>query len=884
MSERAPRPAIATYRLQLRPGFGFDEAARVAEYLAALGASHVYLSPVLEAVAGSEHGYDVVDHRRVREDFGGRAGHERLVEALGENGLGCVLDIVPNHMAISSPANLWWWDVLENGQASRYASYFDVEWDPPEGKLRNRILLPILREPFGAVVERREIRLERSDGAFRFRYREHVLPVAPRSIDGLLRAASAGSDELAFQADAHAALPPSTARDAASVARRHRDKEVLRTACRRLFAERPELAAAVDREVAATNADADALEALLDRQNYRVAHWRTAGRELGYRRFFDVNSLAGLRVEDERVFEDTHALVREWVAEGKVDGLRVDHVDGLCDPAEYLGRLRAAAPRARIVVEKILAPDERLPREWPVEGTTGYDFLNVAGGLFVDPAAEAPLTQLYEEITGGPSDFATSALEGKQNVLREVLGSDVNRLTAMLVDIGAAHRRSRDFTRHELHEAVRELIAALPVYRTYVRPAAGTVRDEDAHRLREAAAAARARRADLDGAVFDFLLDLLCLRVRGELESELVLRFQQLTGAAMAKGAEDTALYAFARFLALNEVGSDPTRFGTSVEEFHRRCEEMQRLHPATMLATSTHDTKRSEDVRARLYAISEMPATWGELVRAWRARSEPRRRSGGPSPAGEYLLYQTLVGAWPIDEERLLPYVRKAAREAKTHTSWTEPNAAFEEALLEFTRGTLADARLREEIERLVAELDPHGKTNSLALTLLKLTCPGVPDLYQGTELWDRSLVDPDNRRPVDYGERMRLLAELPAKGPIPPISRVDRGAPKLALLRRALALRRRHPERFGPEAAYRPIEARGEKAPHVVAFARGDSVVVVVPRLSLRLGPSWGDTSIEIDRGAWHDELSDQDVRGGPVAIAALLARAPVALLSRR
>ncbi|HEY0555676.1 MAG TPA: malto-oligosyltrehalose synthase, partial [Thermoanaerobaculia bacterium] len=653
-----PRIPVSTYRVQLRAEFGFDDAAAIAGYLSDLGISHLYSSPYLQAAPGSTHGYDVVDPTRVSEDLGGEEGHARLCRTLGEQGLGQVLDVVPNHMAISDRRNVWWWDVLENGAASRYAPYFDVDWSSPQARLRDTVLLPILGDHYGRVLEAGELVLVRRGGRFEIHYHEHRMPVAPRSLDSLIGVAArrSGSPDLSFIADSLALLPPATATDRASIVRRHRDKEVLSGQLARLAAEVPAVTRALDETIAEVNADPDRLDELLQRQNYRPAFWRTAGQELDYRRFFDVHSLIGLRMEDERVFADTHALVLRWLKEGVLDGLRIDHPDGLRDPEEYFERLRGEAPQAWVVVEKILEPGEPLRDSWPVEGTTGYDFLRRAGGLLVDPAGEEPLTRLYTELTGESAGWPALVHDKKLLVLSDLLASDVNRLAEVFLEVCERHRRHRDYTRFELRQALREVAACFPVYRTYARAELGDVGELDRQYIGEAIAAAKEHRPDVSADLFDFFRDVLALEVRGEAEIELVMRFQQLTGPAMAKGVEDTAFYNFHRLVALNEVGGSPGEWGLGVETFHRLAAEAQRLRPAAMLATSTHDTKRSEDVRARLSLLSEIPERWGAAARGWFERNERYRggsRGDCPDRNAEYLLYQTLVGAWPISAER---------------------------------------------------------------------------------------------------------------------------------------------------------------------------------------------------------------------------------------
>ncbi|HMH53300.1 MAG TPA: malto-oligosyltrehalose synthase [Candidatus Acidoferrum sp.] len=878
-------PPRATYRVQFHRGFTFDDAVNVAGYLADLGISHLYSSPYLQAVPGSTHGYDVIDHGRVNEELGGAEGHTRLCFTLARHGLGQILDVVPNHMAIAARGNAWWWDVLENGPSSRYASYFDVDWDPPESRLRNTVLLPVLGEHYGRALEAGAFRLHREGAAFSLTYHEHAFPVSPPSLDEPLGTAAmrVRSDTLAFIADALGHLPLSTATDWLSVQQRHRDKEVLRQLLERLLREEPEVAAAVTRVVDEINASPDALDALLEQQNYRLAFWRTAGRDLGYRRFFDINSLVGLRTEEDRVFTDTHALVLRWLGDGMLDGLRIDHPDGLRDPEHYLRRLHNATPTAWTVVEKILEPGERLRESWVVAGTTGYDFLNRVGGLFVDPDGEKALTGFYADFTGEPTDFAAVARQKKHLVMREVLGSDVNRLTALFLTVCERHRRHRDYTRHELHEVLREVIAWFPVYRTYMRASNGEIHEDDARYVGEAIEAAKAARPDLDAELFDFFRDLLLLRLPGSDENELVMRFQQLTGPVMAKGVEDTAFYNFNRLVALNEVGGDPGRFGVSVEEFHRESAEAQARWPRTMLATSTHDTKRGEDVRARLALLSEIPERWSAAVQRWGAINESHRRGEWPDRNAEYLLYQTLVGAWPIQTDRVIAYMQKAAREAKAHTSWTDPRAAYEDALRGFITDLLADRRFVADLEAFVAPLVEPGRINSLAQTLVKLTAPGVPDLYQGTELWTLTLVDPDNRAPVDYALRRRLLDELDDASPEDVWRRIDEGLPKLWTIRQTLGLRRRRPELFGAQGDYRSLEARGARARHAVVFMRGDAAITVAPRFVIGLGGDWGDTVLEVPDGRWRNELTGDVVSGGAIRLGDLLRRFPVALLAR-
>ncbi|MGH9263527.1 MAG: malto-oligosyltrehalose synthase [Acidimicrobiales bacterium] len=886
----------ATYRVQLHAGFTFDDAAAIVDYLADLGISHLYCSPFLQAAPGSTHGYDVVDHHRLNAELGGEEAYERLCRALAARGMQQLVDIVPNHMAISGRENAWWWDVLENGPSSRYASYFDIDWDPPEERMRLRVLMPILGDHVGRVIDRGELTLVRDRGSFEFRYFDHAAPVSPRSLDDLLGdvARGAKSDTLASIAVALGRLPPSIATDRDSVEERHRDKEVLRASLAELFEEEPEVAAAVDEAVAALKEDGDALDALLERQNYRLAYWRVAGQELDYRRFFDITTLIGLRSENLFVFADTHETMIGLVRDGKVAGLRVDHVDGLRQPAEYLRLLRqAAGPDTYLVVEKILERDESLPSSWPVQGTTGYDFAAGVGGLFVDPAGEAPLSRLWGDFTGRPVEYEAMVHRNKHLVMRTVLAADVNRLTNLLVWLCDRHRRHRDHTRQDLTRAVQEVLACLDVYRTYVRPAGMKPSEDDVARVRAAVDRARERRPEIDPDLFEFLGDLLLLRCGhgfpdegglGPLEDDFALRFQQLSGAVMAKGVEDTTFYQFNRLVSLNEVGGNPGRFGTAVEGFHADNARMARDWPATLLATSTHDTKRSEDVRARISLLSEIPEDWAAAVDRWAAMNERHKTGRWPDRNAEYLLYQALVGAHPLDAERAATFMEKASREAKVHTSWIDPDAEYDEALAAFVKAVVADAAFAADLSAFVAPLAAAGRTTSLAQTLLKLTSPGVPDIYQGTELWDLSLVDPDNRRPVDYQARRQVLETVRSASAADVLARSDTGAPKLWLVQRALDVRRRRQAAFAPGGAYRPLAAAGSRQANVVAYLRGDDVAVVVPRLVLGLRDGWADTAVELPAGRWGDTFGGTEVDGGaPVALSELLAGFPVALLVR-
>jgi (1->4)-alpha-D-glucan 1-alpha-D-glucosylmutase len=877
----------STYRLQLHKGFTFDDAAAIAGYLWALGVTHVYSSPYMQAAPGSMHGYDVVDYRKVNEELGGAEAHERFCKTLGENGLGQVLDIVPNHMSLGAQ-NRYWWDVLENGTNSRYASFFDIDWNSSEERLRDKVLVPILPDQYGRVLSAGGIVLMRHGSRFTVEAAGQTFPVSPTSLSMILSKAAEfiRSDSLNFVSASFARLPSPDFWDRRTILARHRDKNVLQDVLDRLFNEEKGVCDAIDRVVRELNENADALDEFLSQQYYRLAYWKTADQQLGYRRFFDVNTLIGLRVEREFVFDEVHALVAKWLKEGVLDGVRVDHPDGLRDPKQYFERLRKIAPEAWIVGEKILEPGEWLREEWPIEGTSGYDFLNVAMGVLVHHEGLKRLGEHYTEFTGDDTAFPVVAHDKKIAVTQEALGSDVNRLASLFVDICENNRDQRDFTRAEIRRAIREVAACFSVYRTYVVPERNEIAEEDRVRIERATECAKANRTDIDGGLFDFMHDVLMLKVAGKLEAEFVNRFQQFTSPVMAKGVEDTAFYCSNRLIAMNEVGGDPDCDGFSMEYFHRYNEKMQQTFPATMTTLGTHDTKRSDDVRARMLVLSEIPDAFAEAVRRWSGKNA-RHRSGDQIDTGtEWFLYQTLVGAWPISAERLRQYMQKAMREAKVRTSWASNNAEYESALSEYIDAILADESFVENLERFVQGIANAGRINSLAQTLMKYTAPGVPDMYQGGELWDFSLVDPDNRRPVDYALRIELLKEMAAMNAKLVMERSEEGLPKLWLVHHALQLRNEHPEWFGAEAAYVPAAAEGQRSERVIAYLRGEDVLTVAPRWShgwSHGAEAWGDTAIQVPEGRWRSRLTGVDIAGGKVRLGDLLAGFPVALLAR-
>jgi (1->4)-alpha-D-glucan 1-alpha-D-glucosylmutase len=795
-------PPTGTYRLQLRPEFTFDDATAVLPYLHDLGVSHLYLSPVLQAAPGSAHGYDVVDHSQLNEELGGAEGFRRLSDTAAGLGMGVVVDVVPNHMAVPTPASLngALWSVLRNGPASPYSRWFDVEWAAQERTL----LMPVLGRRIGEVVADGEITLDRSGGPGGepvLRYFDHVFPVRP------------GTEDLRL----------------------------------------PEL---------------------LDRQFYRLAHWRVGDEELNYRRFFDIDTLAGVRVEDEQVFAETHAVLLALVAEGRIHGLRIDHPDGLADPRGYLQRLSDATGGAWLVVEKILEGAEPLPADWPCAGTTGYDALLQVGGVLTDPDGAAPLTELYTQLTGEPADFAVVVEEAKRFVVEHGLHAEVARLVEVAAAICHEHLELRDHTRRGIRESLVELLVAMPVYRAYVVP--GEPAPKDSRRtLAAAAEVAAGNLADDRLGTLDLVVQLALGDLgRGPHRDEFVVRFQQTCGPVMAKGVEDTAFYRWLRLTSLNEVGGDPRHLGVAPADLHAWCARQQADWPTAMTTLSTHDTKRSEDVRARLAVLSELPREWSAAVTIWRA-AKAHLRPATLDANTEYLLWQTLVGTWPIDSARLTGYLEKATREAKQHTTWTEPDEDYDAAVRGFAQAVLADTGLRSSVSDFVDRVAPQFRANVLAQKLLALTIPGIPDVYQGCEVVDLSLVDPDNRRPVDYDARRERLAALDAGKP--PRNLDDE---KLLVVSRALRLRRARSEVFGASATYSPVETGSA---HALAFARCGEVVTVVSRLTGRGTGGWGGATVRLPAGRWRDELTGRTY-GAEALLHDLLGELPVALLVRQ
>ncbi|HSO59539.1 MAG TPA: malto-oligosyltrehalose synthase [Desulfobacterales bacterium] len=880
MGFSASKDLLATYRLQLGPDLPFEKVCDLLPYFRDLGITHLYLSPCLKATAGSTHGYDVVDPAEVNPHLGGREGFERLCGAAAEIGVGLVLDIVPNHMAAAGRQNPWWWGVLANGRHSGHAAFFDIRWDHPDPSLRGKVLLPVLGDEITRCLASRQIQLRRRGAEICVAYFEHEFPLSARSLRELLQAAPRASSNRVLTRFAETLQADTPQGGAASAGGRPPPDRTLTN----LSAMDDAAAAALDAAITALNADPVRLERILDLQYYRLAFWRHANRELNYRRFFDIHQLAGVSVEREEVFAATHELILRWVNEGRIDGLRVDHPDGLRDPTSYLKRLRTAAGRAWIVVEKILEPGESLAPEWPVDGTTGYDFLNRVSGLFVDSRSEQLLSDFYGEFTGQSTDYQEVVHAKKLLVLGRLFGSELSHLADLLEESRRRYPGPAVLGREDARRVLAELIACFPVYRTYIRPDTGSVGARDQAVVGEALTTAMHRQPDIGRDAWRLIEDALLLKHTGQAESEFVLRFQQLTGPVMAKGAEDTSFYCFNRMICLNEVGGNPGEFGTAPDAFHAFCGRIQAEWPQTMLASATHDTKRGEDTRLRIGLLSEVPQRWVAAVRRWSHMNARFRRGGFPDANTEYFFYQALAGAWPIGCDRLGSAMLKAAKEAKVHTSWTDPDPAFEEALRAFVVEVLGHADFTTDLAAFLEPLAWPAVVASLSQTLIKCTAPGVPDIYQGSELWDLNLMDPDNRRPVDFELRRRLLTEIDTLPVSEILDRHAEGLPKLFLLQRVLSARRRFAEAFGRKGDYRPLAAEGERSGHLVAYMRGGQAVTLAPRRVVDLNGDWRNTVVELPAGTWKNVFSGERFSSGPQELARMLECFPVALLVRK
>ena len=941
------RPLV-TYRLQFSSQFRFADALQLMDYFSALGVSHLYSSPIFKARAGSTHGYDITDHNRLNPEIGSEEEFRLWTDALRHRGMGLVLDIVPNHVGISEH-NPWWQDVLANGRSSRFADYFDIDWCPLKPELENKLLLPVLGLQYGEELESGRIKLD-FDIEFFIAYHDNRFPVDLRSLNLLLEPAIAKlraefgpdlpeSKEIDGWMASVRELPPHSTIDPEYAQQRRREIPILKNRFALLAAD-PFGKRVVQTVLELANGTPgeprsfDLLHRFLEAQAYRLAHWRVSAEEINYRRFFDINDLVGLRMENPQVFAHTHRLLRRLLAEDRVTALRVDHPDGLFNPVQYFTRLQmlyaasqisgpdpvppvaengieerlqelyASHPWLRqpplpVYAEKILEPGEELPREWPVEGTVGYEFGALLNGVFVDSRNERAFTNLYERFTGSSNDIETLIYQSKKLILNIALSGELNVLVHLLEDLRSLDRHARDFTPMMLRDSLRECIACFPVYRTYVDER-GTISESDRMQITRAIVRAKRRNPGMAGQVFDFLREILLLQRQAHDKRDtrrrqlnFTLKFQQLTGPVMAKGMEDTVFYVYNRFISLNEVGGSPQRFGTSMDEFHGVNMKRQEQWPGAMLSTSTHDTKRSEDVRARLNVLSEMPKAWSAHVHRWRRWNRAKRRviSDGrtvPDANEEYLLYQTLLGTWPwqfqeSDREeyvrRIQQYMNKAVHEAKVNLSWVNQNPEYIAALEDFVSAILQPRSAKGRANPFVQDFENFnpavaffGAINSIAQTLLKLTGPGVPDIYQGTELWDFSLVDPDNRRPVDFEERKRVLMELQngaSQGDLRSLvseflASYQDGRLKFWTVMGALGARRTHAELFR-SGSYLPLYGVGKFREYVAGFARfnertRESAISVVPRLSHTLmrgemkpplGDVWADTEVALPPG---------------------------------
>ena len=908
VTSKHPRIPNCTYRLQFNRWFTFAQAREIVSYLHALGVSDVYASPYFQASPESLHGYDITDHNKLNTAIGSRADYEAFVAQLRAHRMGQVLDFVPNHVGIADDRNAWWMDVLENGPSSTYAPYFDIDWEPLKTDLRNKVLLPILGDQYGRVLERGELQVGFEEGTFYLLYGQRRLPIAPGTYRYVLQVALQNLAEHRdedFYAEVQSILtaleylPKRTEIDAKRISERAREKEIIKRRLERRCAEAPQVQHAIEKALAQINGNPgdprsfDKLDELLNAQSYRLAFWRVAAEEINYRRFFDVNDLAAIRVELPKVFDAVHRLVFGLVGTGAVTGLRIDHPDGLYLPREYFTKLQQRAAKALgfvlpldsrtiyVLAEKILMLPEKLRKDWPVHGTTGYDFANQVTQLLVDSSSETAITKTFHRFIGHSIPFGHLLYAKKLLVMKLALANDVDVLGNLLDRLSERNRWYRDYTLEALSRAVRETIACFPVYRTYVEPGQ-PVSEEDKQIVERAIAAAKRRNPAMEESIFNFLRDVLLLRSPQNLDAagrdahaQFVLKFQQTTGPVMAKGLEDTVFYIYNRLPALNEVGGEPQQFGLSVETFHERNVDRQHNWPATLLTTSTHDTKRSEDVRARMVSISEIPELWRRSLQRWGTANHRWKRIvndlEAPDANEEYLLYQTLLGTWPMQPngepkavptpeyiERIQAYMAKALKESKINTSWIQPNEQWDAATRDFIAKILDPAPGNKFLSVFIPvakEIARFGAINSLTQTLLKLTSPGVPDIYQGNEIWDYSLVDPDNRRRVDYKLRRQLLESLLNATPEDLMQTWLDGRIKMFLTQHILRFRREHADLF-QRGEYLPLNANGTFAECCISFVRrfGDNwILVIAPRLSSHvgfppIGGLWKDTVIEL------------------------------------
>ncbi len=942
-----PRIPTSTYRLQFNKHFTFEDAKNIVKYFHDLGISDIYASPYFRAKEGSLNGYDIVDPNSLNPEIGTEEQYNAFIAELHTYEMGQILDIVPNHMCIESKDNVWWIDVLENGPSSLYANYFDIDWNPVKKELKDKILIPVLGEQYGNILEGQELKLAFEDGAFFIYYYDNKFPVIPKtyiyilkyrldSLENILSSDNPHFIKLLSIITALDHLPFYTETDSEKIAERYREKEFIKKRLWALYNESSDIKIFIDENIRIFNGikgdptSFDLLDELLKIQAYRLSYWRVATEEINYRRFFDINSLAAIRIENPMVFEATHKLMMRLISEGKVTGLRVDHPDGLYNPSEYFYTLqrncflrtrlhyserlkkKVALPYKKkdlesqilkqydemlssdqqfkpfyIVGEKILIKDERMPEDWPIFSTTGYVFLNTVNGIFIKTENAKAFDDIYAGFIKTKLHFPDIVYEKKKLIMQVAMSSEINTLGHYLNKLSEKNRHTRDFTLNSLTAAIVEVIAFFPVYRTYINPSG--VNDRDRRHVELAVSKAERKNPAISGLIFDFLKDILLLNYPNNFDDgdkkewiDFVMRFQQLTGPVLAKGLEDTGFYVYNRFVSLNEVGGSPDRFGTSLETFHGKNIERMKFWPHALITTSTHDTKRSEDVRARLNVLSEIPDEWRKCLIAWRRFNKKKKPiiegMGVPDRNEEYLLYQTLIGTWPIGQmneteyetfkKRIKEYTLKASREAKVNTSWINPNTIYEDALMIFIETIMnnnSENQFLKEFKTFQGKISQYGMFNSLSQTLLKITSPGVPDFYQGTEIWDFSLVDPDNRQPVDYPLRIKMFEEIKKRGPGMPLHELARdltihrenGMIKLYLTYKALNYRKEKKEIF-ERGEYLPLEVMGKKADNVCAFARriGNArVIIAVPRFFTKLIPQ--PTDLPFGEAVWEDSF---------------------------
>ena len=934
MTPTHPSIPTATYRLQFHKDFTFYNGAALADYLSQLGISHVYSSPIFRATPGSLHGYDICDHNQINPELGTHEEFTAMTQLLQQRGISLILDFVPNHMGIVERYNRWWMDVLEHGPASPYAPYFDIDWHPLKRGLENKVLLPILGDQYGRELEAGHLRLSFEESTFKIHYYDNELPVEPRSTRPILADAlelskneldAEWTNEFESIITALEHLPASTETRPEKIFERRREQAIIKRRIKTLCETQTAVRNAIERRVVEIQSPGeerayDALDRMLNAQNYRLCYWRVAGEEINYRRFFDINSLAAIRMELPEVFDETHRLLFELIKEGSVAGVRIDHVDGLYDPKHYFDLLQRRYAAALdlpedghglyLLIEKILASEEHLRTDWAVHGTTGYEFANQVISILVDQSSQKAMTEAYERFTDKSQRFPDIVYQSKLLVMRSAMAGEVNVLGHMLNRLSETNRWYRDFTLNALVAAVREVIACFPVYRSYLTPDTPPS-EQDQRVILRALDLARRRNPAMERTVFDFVREVLLPTpgnphaVADKPRRKFVMKFQQCSGPITAKGVEDTAFYIYNRLTALNEVGGEPGKFGMSIEQFHAEQAARREDFPFSLLATSSHDTKRGEDVRARIAVLSEIPQEWSRAARRWHMANRKFKHlidgESAPDTNEAYLLYQTLVGSWPLkpmtDEmradyiHRIQQYMEKAVREAKVNSSWIEPNQEWDEAVREFIATILTPKRTNRfltSLETFANRIAPHGAVNSLSQTVLKCTVPGVPDFYQGNEIWDLSLVDPDNRRPVDYALRKQLLASLTGKtAPTELLKHWKDGRIKLFVTQKLLAFRRDYPALFA-EGDYKPLEITGERADCCVAFVRSyesQRLLVAVPRNTCKLGfpplgPCWEDTAITAS-GMWRNLFTGEFLAGATLPVCQVLSKFPVAVL---